>query len=390
MKEIILAKYGELILKGNNKNHFEALLLRSIKAKLKPLGDFEVYTIQSTIYIEPKTEFEDIDAAMDECARVFGIARLSRAIEVPKDMESILEAARTYIPPFLDGAKTFKAEAKRSDKRFALTSMDISRAVGTQVGTVCPHLEVDVNHPDVVVVTEIREKAAYLHAGSIKGAGGMPLSSSGRGLLLLSGGIDSPVAGYMMAKRGITIESLHFESYPYTSEQAREKVMQLATLLTRYTGPMYVHVASMTKIQEALRDTCQEEFFTLLLRRSMMRVANAVAARYHAGCIITGESLGQVASQTLGALTVTDASAAVPVFRPCIGMDKEEIITIARQIDTFETSILPYEDCCTVFTPRHPKTRPTLEQVEAEEAKLDLATMEAQVLATMTDCKLGE
>ncbi len=390
MKEIILAKYGELILKGLNKNHFEALLLRALKTRLKRIGSFSVTTLQSTIYIEPQSENEDMDLAMEECSRVFGIARLSRALEVEKDMDAILRAAQSYIPPFLAQAKTFKAEAKRSDKKFPLTSMDISRAVGTAVGTVLPHLEVDVNRPDVVVMTEIREKAAYLHAGSVKGAGGMPPSSSGRGLLLLSGGIDSPVAGYMMAKRGIQVEALHFESYPYTSEQARDKVLKLAELMTRYTGPMYVHIASVTRIQEELRDHCEEEFFTLLLRRSMMRIANAVAASYHAGCLITGESLGQVASQTLPALNVTDDAAAIPVFRPCIGMDKEEIITIARQIDTFETSILPYEDCCTVFTPRHPKTRPTLAQVEEQEARLDLAALEAEALASICDFKCGE
>ncbi len=390
MKEIILAKYGELILKGLNKNHFEALLLRSLRRRLKEVGEFDVYTIQSTIYIEPLSDNEDIDAAMEECRRTFGIARLSRAIAVEKSMDAILEAARTYIPPFLAGARTFKAEAKRSDKRFALNSMEISRMVGTEVGTVCPHLGVDVNRPDVVVMTEIREKAAYLHAGSVKGAGGMPLGSSGRGLLLLSGGIDSPVAGYMMAKRGITVEAVHFESYPYTSEQARDKVLHLAELMTRYTGPMYVHVVSVTKLQEALRDTCDEEFFTLLLRRSMMRIANRIAARYHAACLITGESLGQVASQTLPALNVTDAVAQVPVFRPCIGMDKEEIIAIARQIDTFETSILPFEDCCTVFTPRHPKTRPTLEQVLAQEAKLDLCALEEEALAEVVDHLVGK
>jgi len=390
MKEIILAKYGELILKGLNKNHFEALLLRSLRDRLRPIGAFDVRAVQSTVYIEPLSESEDMDAAMEEAKRTFGIATLSRALEVEKDMDAILRAAAAYIPPFLQGARTFKAESKRSDKRFPLNSMEISKAVGTAVGTECPHLEVDVIHPDVVVYTEIRERAAYLHAGSVKGAGGMPLGSSGRGLLLLSGGIDSPVAGYMMAKRGITVEAVHFESYPYTSEQAREKVVRLAELMSRYTGPMYLHVVSVTRLQEELRDRCDEEFFTLLLRRSMMRIAGRIAERYHCGCLITGESLGQVASQTLPAIGVTDAVATVPVFRPCIGMDKEEIITVARHIDTFETSILPYEDCCTVFTPRHPKTRPTLAQLLEQEAKLDLAALEEQALADIMDLKVGE
>lgn len=390
MREIILAKYGELILKGQNRNHFEALLLRSLKSRLRKVGNFEIYALQSTIYIEPKSENENIDEAMEEARRTFGIVTLSRALEVEKDMDAILAAARSYIPPFLTGAKSFKAESKRSDKRFPLNSIEISKAVGTEIGTVCPHLEVDVNHPDVTVYTEIRENAAFLHAGTIKGAGGMPLGSSGRGMLLLSGGIDSPVAGYMMAKRGITVEAIHFESYPYTSEQARDKVLQLAQLMSRYTGPMYVHVASVTKIQEALRDTCDEEFFTLLLRRSMMRIACRIAQNYHCGCLITGESLGQVASQTLPAISVTEQASSLPIFRPCIGMDKEEIIQIARKIDTFETSILPYEDCCTVFTPRHPKTRPTPEQLQQQEAKLDLAALEDEAVASVTDWHIGE
>lgn len=388
MREIILAKYGELILKGQNRNHFEALLLRSLKSRLRKVGNFEIYALQSTIYIEPKGENENIDEAMEEARRTFGIVTLSRALEVEKNMDAILSAARSYIPPFLAGAKSFKAESKRSDKRFPLNSIEISKAVGTEIGTVCPDLDVDVNHPDVTVYTEIRENAAFLHAGTIKGAGGMPLGSSGRGMLLLSGGIDSPVAGYMMAKRGITVEAIHFESYPYTSEQARDKVLQLAQLMSRYTGPMYVHVASVTKIQEALRDTCDEEFFTLLLRRSMMRIACRIAQNYHCGCLITGESLGQVASQTLPAISVTEQAASLPIFRPCIGMDKEEIIQIARKIDTFETSILPYEDCCTVFTPRHPKTRPTPEQLLQQEAKLDLAVLEDEAVDSITDWKI--
>ena len=379
--EVLLAKYGELILKGLNKRTFEAMMLRQFRRRLARVGQFNVYELQSTVYVEPLTENEDMDEAMRVCTHIFGVLKVSRALVVEKNMDAILAAARDYIPQFLVGKKSFKAESKRADKRFPLTSIQISQAVGTAVGEMLPDMDVDMDHPEVVVVTEIREKAAYLHAGAEPGAGGMPACSSGTGLLLLSGGIDSPVAGYMMAKRGLRVEALHFESYPYTSEQARDKVLELAKEVCAYTERMNVNVLSVTHLQEELRDRCEEEFFTLLLRRSMMRLANRVAQKLGAYCLVTGESLGQVASQTLDALRVTNAVSSLPVFRPCIGMDKEEIVTKARQIGTFETSIEPYEDCCTVFTPKHPKTRPELDKLLEEEKKIDFAALEAKAFA---------
>lgn len=384
MKEMLLCKYGELILKGLNKNYFETNLLRTIRHRLRTVGDFEVSNAQSTIYVEPLTENEDIDEAEEVLCKIFGLIAVSRAIVVEKDIDKIVEAAKSYIPKFLVGARSFKADSRRSDKRFPLTSPQISARVGDAVGDMCPDIEIDMKHPEITVMTEIREKYAFIHAGSKKGAGGMPMGTGGRAMLLLSGGIDSPVAGFMMAKRGVTVDALHFESYPYTSEQARDKVLELARLLTAYTGKINVHVVSVTHLQEELRDRCDEEYFTLILRRSMMRIACRLAAQYDEAALITGESLGQVASQTLPALVVTDHEADRPVFRPLIGMDKEEIVQIARRINTYETSILPYEDCCTVFTPRHPKTKPELEKVEAEERKLDLAALEDEAVASVT------
>lgn len=383
MKEILLCKYGELVLKGANRKNFESLLLKEIKRRAARIGDFEVYSAQSTAYVEPKSENEDVDAMLDSLRRVFGVVVVVRAAVVEKDMEKILAAAKEYLPPFLEGNRTFKVEAKRSDKSFPLKSPEISGEVGGAVLDAMPRMKVDVKSPDVLVMVEIREYAAYVYAGRYKGAGGMPSGSNGRGLLLLSGGIDSPVAGFMMAKRGVTVEALHFESFPYTSERARDKVIELARLLCAYTGKMKVHVISLTHIQEELRRACEEDYFTLLLRRYMMTLAERVARERGCGALITGESLGQVASQTMQAIGVTDAAVNLPVLRPCIGMDKEEIIVISRKIDTYETSILPYEDCCTVFTPRHPRTKPELEKVLREEGKLDFAALCDEAYSTL-------
>ena len=383
MKEILLCKYGEIALKGLNKSTFEAQLKRTLAHRLAPLGSFDICLAQSTIRIEPQEDTIDLDAALDVVLRVFGLSGVSRAAVVEKDIEAIKRAAADYLPPFLRGAKTFKAQAKRSDKRFPMTSPEIAGEVGAVLLETMPGLRASMENPDVLVTVEIRDHAAYIHAGQLRGAGGIPVGSSGKGLLLLSGGIDSPVAGYMMAKRGMLVEALHFESFPYTSERAREKVLSLAGIMAGYCGDMQVHVVSLTHIQEELRDHCAEEYFTLLLRRFMMRLANRVARQYHCLALITGESLGQVASQTIHALNVTDALAEYPVFRPCIGMDKEEIVSISRRIDTYETSILPYEDCCTVFTPRHPKTRPELDNILREENKIDIAALEEEAMASL-------
>ncbi len=381
MKELILCKYGEVILKGLNKAHFEHILMAEVRRRLQGLGTYATWWCQSTIYIEPETDDCDLDEAFRRMKLVFGFATVTRAIAVDKTPEAILEAAKNDLPERLYGLRTFKVEGKRSDKKFPMSSPQLAAEVGGAILTAMPHLKVDLHKPDAVVRVEIREKYAFLHAGAEKGAGGLPAGGSGRALLLLSGGIDSPVAGYMIAKRGATIEAIHFDSFPYTSDLAREKVLDLGRKLCAYTGRMKVNIISLTKIQEQLRRSVNEEYFTLLLRRSMMRLSERMAKARFCDALITGESLGQVASQTMQALGVTDCAVNMPIFRPCIGMDKEEIVQIARKIDTFETSILPYEDCCTVFTPKHPKTRPELEKVLIEEAKANLADLEDEAFA---------
>lgn len=383
MKEVILCKYGEIVLKGANRSYFEGLLTKELKRRAKKFGSFKITHMQSTVYIEPLDEFSDFEGMYEAVGCVFGISAYNRAAVCEKDINDIMTVAREYIPAYFDGKRTFKVEAKRSDKRFPLKSPEIAAEVGGVLLEACPRMRVDVREPDITVKVEVREEHAYVHAAQQKGAGGMPVGSNGRGLLLLSGGIDSPVAAYMMAKRGVIIEALHFESYPYTSERAREKVLELAKIVAQYAGKIHVHVISLTHIQEELVRACEEDYFTLLLRRFMMTLADRCAEQYGAQALITGESVGQVASQTMQALAVTDICANRPVFRPCIGLDKEEIIEIARKIGTFETSTLPYEDCCTVFTPRHPRTKPELEKVLREEAKVDFASLCDEAYATM-------
>ena len=375
MKEVILCKYGEIILKGANKSQFESLLLREVRRRAAHVGQFEVTYAQSTVCIAPLTDMEDMEEMFRQAKHVFGFVGITRAAVAEKTVEDICRVAAEYLPPYLAGARKLRVEAKRSDKRFPLKSPELAGEVGGAILSVMPHLKVDLTHPDVTVRVEVRDQYAYVHAGQEKGAGGIPLGSGGRGLLLLSGGIDSPVAGYMMARRGLALDALYFESIPYTSELAREKVFTLAKLMTEYCGKIRMHVISLTRIQEAIRDNCDEDYFTLLLRRFMMRLSCRMAEQCGAPALITGESLGQVASQTMAAICVTEAASDRPILRPCIGMDKEEIVRAAREIGTFETSILPYEDCCTVFTPRHPKTQPVLEKVLEQEAKLDYETL---------------
>lgn len=382
--EVILCKYGEVILKGTNRSSFEAQLLRDVRRRAKMIGNYNIKSNQSTVYIEPddRDAEDNLGIMYTQVARVFGFAGICRANVCEKTMDAIIRTAQKYMPGLLAGKSTFKCEAKRSDKHFPYSSPELSGEVGGAILEVMPDIKVDLKNPDVVVKIEIREEYAYIHAGQDRGAGGMPLGSAGKGMLLLSGGIDSPVAGYMMMKRGMTVECVHFESFPYTSEAAREKVMQLASELTEYCGKIKVHVISLTHIQESLRDTCEEDYFTLLLRRFMMKLACRVAEENNCPVLITGESLGQVASQTLRALCVTEDAADRLVFRPLIGMDKDEIVRISRAIGTFDTSILPYDDCCTVFTPRHPRTQPELEKVMREEAKVDFAALCDEAWAT--------
>lgn len=384
MKEIILCKYGEITLKGANRSHFEHLLKNELTRRTAQFGKFKIYYIQSTAYIEPLEETCDITGAYEAAKNTFGVSAVSRAIELPKDMNAILEAAGTVFMPYLSGVRTFKVESKRSDKKFTFTSPEISAEVGAAILEAAGGaLRVDVHAPQVCVRVEIRDFAAYICAGQERAVGGMPIGSNGKGLLLLSGGIDSPVAGFMMAKRGVRIDAMHFESFPYTSERARQKVLDLAAKLAGYAGEIRVHIISVTHIQEVLRDNCDEDYFTLLLRRFMMRLAERTANKFSCDALITGESIGQVASQTMKALLVTDSVVNMPVFRPVIGMDKEDIVKISRKIDTFETSILPYEDCCTVFTPAHPRTQPEIYKVENEEARVDVVALEEEAFATL-------
>lgn len=380
MREIILVKYGEMALKGQNRNTFEDVLLRNIRYRLKKLGKFSYSKAQSTIYVVPEADTDEacdelLAEAMPRLKKVFGIAALARALSCEKSFADISARAIPYLADALNAAKTFKVEAKRADKTFPMKSPQICAELGGILLENYPHLCVDVNHPDVTVTVEIRDLNAYVHAARERGAGGLPVGTAGNAMLLLSGGIDSPVAAYMMAKRGLRITACHFASPPYTSERALLKVEQLCEKLTPWCGSMAFYCVPFTEIQEQLQRNCPEEYFTILMRRLMMEIACRLAEREDCGAIITGESLGQVASQTLPALQCTDAVATMPVLRPLVGMDKTEIVEISRKIDTFDISIQPYEDCCTVFTPRHPKLRPRLEDVAAAQALVDFAPM---------------
>ena len=375
MNEMILLKLGEMVLKGLNRRSFEDKLQANIYRRLNNLGQFRVYTRQSTTYVEPMTDACDMDGAWEALTRVFGVVGLSRARACEKDKDAILAAAREYLDDKLSAARTFKVETKRADKTFPMTSIQLSQYVGGELDERYPDLKVDVHHPELTVHIEVRDYAAFVHADPEPGAGGLPVGINGRAVSLLSGGIDSPVASWMIAKRGVALEMVHFFSYPYTSNEAKEKVIDLARLLTPWCGRLTVHVVPFTAIQEELRRSCPQELFTLVMRRFMMRISEKVAQRCGARALVTGECLGQVASQTMEAMAVTGAVASLPVLRPVVGMDKEDIVKIARKIGTFETSILPYEDCCTVFTPRHPRLRPTLEELEAAEQGLDIAGM---------------
>lgn len=371
MKEIVLIKNGELVLKGLNRNTFEDILIKNMRKALRELGEFKFTKSQSTIMVESVNEEVDLDDAVEALKKVFGIAALSRACVAQKDMSDIKTAAAAYLEEELSTASTFKVEAKRSDKKFPYKSPEIARELGGYILSKFNHLKVDVHNPEITVTVEIRDNYAFVRGNNIKGAGGMPVGTSGRAAILISGGIDSPVAGYMMAKRGIELVAVHFASPPYTTELAELKVMELLRRVSKYSGPITTYVVGFTEIQEEIRDKCPEEYFTIIMRRFMMKISERLALKQNCSALITGESVGQVASQTMYALACTDAATQIPVFRPCIGMDKDEIVAISRKIDTFETSIQPYEDCCTVFTPKHPKTRPRLEDVLEAEKDMD-------------------
>lgn len=368
--QVILLKMGEVVLKGLNRRKLEDLLLKNVRTALHGCGPVTVRESQSTVFVEFEQDDPEIDKAQDALKKVFGFINLTRALRGDYDFETLKKQTAEYVAPALMRAKTFKVEARRSDKKYPLNSPQICMQMGEYLLDTFEHLTVDVHHPQVTVTVEIRDGFAYVHTDPEKAAGGLPAGSGGHGMLMLSGGIDSPVAGYVMAKRGLKISAIHFESPPYTSPRAKEKVLTLAKKMSVFTGPVDLWIVPFTEIQEQIRDTCKEDLFTIIMRRVMLKIACRLAREKGARCIITGESLGQVASQTLGAIQCTDQAADLPVFRPFIGSDKQEIVDIARYIDTFETSILPYEDCCTVFTPKHPKTNPYLDEVLAQEEKL--------------------
>lgn len=381
MKEIILLKNGEIALKGLNRHTFEDRLIRNARRRLESLGKFHFRKAQSTIYVEPDSEDCDLQEAEERLQKVFGVAALTRACVVEKDYDDIQRNAVLYLKDELSQAKTFKVEAKRSDKAFPLKSPEICARLGEHLLEQYPHLTVDVHHPDVTVMVEVRDFAAYVHGSQKRGAGGIPVGSGGKAMLLISGGIDSPVAGYMMAKRGLEIAAIHFVSPPYTSERAKQKVIDLAKKMAAYCGRIQLYIVPFTTIQEKIRDDCPEDLFTIIMRRYMMKIAGKVAELHDCEALVTGESVGQVASQTIQAIACTDPAANMPVLRPVIGMDKDEIVIISRKIDTFETSILPYEDCCTVFTPKHPRTKPRLHFVEVAEKALDEETLIQEAIA---------
>ena len=372
MHEIILCKLGEVVLKGLNRHSFETKLMSNIRRRTSRFGRFKIYSRQSTIYVEPLEDTCDLDGAYAACRQVFGIIAIARAQPCQKSKEAIFDCARTYLGQALTEAGSFKVETRRADKTFPMGSIQLSQWVGGALHDAFPHLKVDVHHPELTVHVEVREDAAYVHAPAESAAGGLPIGMGGSAVSLLSGGIDSPVSSYMIAKRGVQLEMIHFASPPYTSQLAREKVLQLARELTPWTGRLTVYIIPFTEIQEEIRRSCPEDHFTLIMRRFMMRLADRLARELRCKALVTGECLGQVASQTMDALRVSEDVTDLPVLRPLIGMDKEEIVRLARHIGTFDTSILPYEDCCTVFTPPHPKTKPNVEEVREMESALDI------------------
>ena len=389
VRDMILLKEGEVVLKGLNKRYFEQKLTQNIRRRLKDYGSFKVNALQSVIYVEPQNDEADIDGAFEALQKVFGIMTLTRAIACDKDPDVILRTAMEYLDEELRAAKTFKVESKRSDKGFPMTSIQLSQYVGGEINEAYDNLTADMHTPDVIVHLEVRDKAAYVHGRPVPGAGGMPVGSNGTAVSLLSGGIDSPVSTYMMAKRGLRIIPVHFFSFPYTSELAKEKVIDLAKILTGWCGRMIVEIVPFTHIQEEIRAKCPEEFFTIIMRRFMMRIADEIAKANDCGAIVTGESLGQVASQTMEAMHCTGHACTLPILRPLVGMDKEEVIRISRHIGTFDTSILPYEDCCTVFTPRHPSTHPKLDKVLEAEAALDVEALVQEAIMNREFVKLN-
>lgn len=382
-QEVILLKLGEIALKGLNRKAFEDVLLKNIRRRLQDAGDFSVSSRQSTIYVEPKDSAADLDLAEERVSKVFGVVGYARAGVCEKDLAAICQRAGEYLSEELETASTFKVECKRSDKQFPYKSPEVSAEVGHHLLEQFPHLRVDVHHPDVIVRVEVRERYAFVHGDTRPGAGGIPVGTGGKAAVLISGGLDSPVAAWMMAKRGVELTAVHFASPPYTSELAREKVRRLLRKVAEYAGRIRFVTVNLTRLQEEIRDKCPQELSTVILRRYMLRGAQRVAQEEGCSALVTGESLGQVASQTIQAIACTDAVATMPVFRPLIGADKSEIVKVAYQIGTYDISIEPYEDCCTIFTPKHPRTKPILHFVEEGEQAIDGEALLEEALAQM-------
>ena len=372
MAKILMARYGELVLKGLNRSKFENVLIKNIQGILKNEGKYNLYKAQAITYIEPLEGDEQADRILEKLGYVFGIVSITVAYKCEKNLESVKETILKNFSDTIRKADTFKVEAKRADKKFPMTSPQICMEIGGFILENFPHLKVDVHNPELQVTVEIRDENAYVHTDRIKAAGGMPIGTNGKAMLLLSGGIDSPAAGYMIAKRGVKLEAVHFFSYPYTSDRAKDKVLKLASILARYAGAVKVHIVPFTDIQLEIRDKCPEEHLTLVMRRFMMQISERIARKNDCNALVTGESIGQVASQTIEALNVTNDAVNTVVLRPLIGMDKEEIVDVSRKMDAFETSILPYEDCCTVFTPRHPTTKPKVADIVKSQSLLEV------------------
>ena len=388
-RNILIVRAGEVALKGMNKPYFERMLVDRIKANLKKISevgkdkDIDIYRHEGLIYVKADKAL-DIDEIIHETVKVFGVASVSKAVEAESDLDAIGAEAVRYMKALIEerGIKTFKVEAKRADKNFPVKSPEIGRIIGAKVLVGCKVLKVDVHDPDVLLKVDVRHDVSYIYDSKVNGLGGLPLGTNGKGMTLLSGGIDSPVATWMMAKRGMMIEAVHYHSYPYTSERAREKVIELAQIVSQYTGRFKMHVINLLPIQEEIVKNCPEEETTIHVRCFMMRIAEKLAKEAECQALITGEDLGQVASQTAEALVVTDSVVSMPVFRPLIGMDKIEIMDRAQEIGTYEKSIEPYEDCCTVFLPKHPATKPRLEKILESESRLDIETLVNNAIAS--------
>lgn len=389
LKEIILVKIGEIVLKGLNRRMFEDVLIKNIKRSIYKFGKFNISNAQSTIYIEPENNDIDLDEVLERVRKIFGIASISKAYIADKNLDNIKESTFIYLRDELECIKTFKVESKRADKKFPLKSPEISAEVGGYLLKKFSNLSVNVRNPDLIITVEIREKSAYIRGPAIHAAGGIPVGTGGKACILISGGIDSPVAAFMMAKRGVELKAIHFASPPYTSQRAEDKVVELLSKVSEYSGKMDMITVPFTKIQEAIKDKCPEDLFTIIMRRIMMKISERLSQEYNCSALITGESLGQVASQTINAITCTDSVVDMPVFRPLIGMDKDEIVVISRKIDTFDISIKPYEDCCTVFTPKHPKTRPVLKFVEDAESLVNFDELMKEAIENIKITKIG-